>query len=668
MRIRTLILSTLWVLISAYASAQVKWVGAGDGISWSDAANWSSNAVPVAADDVLLDNTTILTDYDVNLPAGAVTVTVNSITIVPAAGNTIRLILPVTNTAIDGLNIVTAGDALVLNTGGHFINASAANVNIDGNLVVNSGSSLDVSQGANSPVLAIKGNILINAGATGPITESGTGNPVIKLNGNSSQTITSVAGAITGDNLDFVVSTTGTVSLLSSVFLPHDLFVQTGILDISNSAISYTLGVKGDLTVNGTITESGTSPLARLTLNGTINQNITVSSGGSITGDELDFRLNNPAGATLLSDLVLPYSYTISGGNLTIADFSITVQFINITAAKETNHIITNGTGFVIIPNIGLQTRTFYVGIDAFSINEVAIQNGSGLTYSVRVDPGVNPPITTPFAAVDRTWTINTNSPAANPVPANVTFYYYTGQGRSQFDYSSTVDIGQFITNAWNIVQNGLLPATNPPEYRAYGPINSFNTPFIVGNHGAILPIDFSIVCKAEKKDNNATINWDVDTDDNVSQYEIERAVNGGNFNSMASITPGGNKSSYKYNDKNLPGGTSLYRIKVVMNDGRVRYSNTVAILFNTKSFLITAVAPNPMHGDTKITISSPVNTSVRMMLYDAQGKMVKQWQQALSDGTNVIPLQAGNLLPGIYLLTASDGNIRTNTIRVIKQ
>src|SRR5260221_14447772 len=137
MRIRILILSPLWVLISAYASAQVKWVGAGDGTSWNDAANWSSNAVPVVADDIILDNTSVLTGYDVNLPAGAVTVTVNSITIAPGAGNTIRLILPVTNTAIDGLNITTTGDALVLNTGSHFINASAANVNIDGNLVVN---------------------------------------------------------------------------------------------------------------------------------------------------------------------------------------------------------------------------------------------------------------------------------------------------------------------------------------------------------------------------------------------------------------------------------------------------------------------------------------------------------------------------------------------------
>jgi hypothetical protein len=171
-----------------------------------------------------------------------------------------------------------------------------------------------------------------------------------------------------------------------------------------------------------------------------------------------------------------------------------------------------------------------------------------------------------------------------------------------------------------------------------------------------------------QKKDNDAAINWNVVTDENVSRYEIERAVNGGNFNTVTSVIPGDSKFLYNYYDKNLLSGTSLYRIKVVMNDGRIRYSNTVAVLFNIKTFMITSVAPNPLQSDTKLTISSPVNTSVRMILYDAQGKMIRQWQQGLSDGTNVVLLRATNLLPGIYFISVSDGHIKTNTVRIVKQ
>ena len=668
MRIRILIISAVWILISSFATAQVKWVGAGDGISWSDGANWSSGSVPLATEDVILDNTTVLASYDVNLPVGAASVTVQSITITPSLANNISLILTAANTSAKGLIITSTANALTLNTGANFINASASDVELDGNLTINAGASMDVSAGSGSPVLEIKGGILINAGATGAITESGTGNPVIELNGNNNQTITSVTGALTGDNLDFVVNTTGTVTLLSSVSLPHALTVQSGTIDVSADAANYTLGVKGDLVVNGTITESGTSTLSRVALNGITNQNITVTGSGSITGNELDFRLNNVAGATLLSDLILPYRYTIAGGNLTLDNYSLTTPFVLQSAPVLANHIITNGNGFLIIPNIGMSVVIFPIGIDATSVNQVEISNGSGLTYSVRVSPGINPTITTPFAAVDRTWIINSNSVAANPVPANVAFYYYTGQGGSQFDYTSTVDIGQFITGAWNIVQNGLLPTTNIPEYRAYAPINSFNTPFIIGNHGAILPIDFSIVCKAVKKDNSALINWNVYSEENVVRYEIEQAVNGGAFKLIEVVNPGSPKLAYSYDDKSLAGGTSIYRIKVVLLDGKIRYSNTVAILFNTKSFLITSIAPNPVSGSTKMTISSPENTVVKMIVYDLHGRIINQWQQPLSDGTNVITLQTDKLKAGIYLITANDGTIKTNTVRIVKQ
>lgn len=668
MRIRILILCAVWLLVSAFAAAQVTWTGSGDGVSWNDAANWSTATVPGATDDVLLDNAHIPASYDVTLPSGAISVTVNSITIAPGAGNNISLIIPAANTAATGLTILTAGDALTLDNGANFINASGANVDINGNLVIQPDASMDVSAGAGSPVTSIKGNITIDPGASGVITESGTGNPVIELNGNTNQTISASNGALTGDNLDFKINTSGTVSLLTSVFLPHSLFVDAGVIDVSNAGVKDTLGVKGDLSISGNITESGTSFSSWIFLNGTTNQNITVTGTGSITGDRLVMALQNVSGATLQSDVVLPYRFTLSGGNLTLGDYSLTTLSVDNTVSLVTNHIITNGNGFLVIPNVGTSVASFPVGIDAFSVNQVEIANGSGQTYYVRVAPGINPTITQPFAAIDRTWTINTNSAAANPVPANVTFYYYTGQGGVDFDYASTVDIGQYIPSAWNIVQNNLIPTSNPPQYRAYAPINSFNTPFIVGNHGAILPIDFFITCKAQKKTSSVMINWDVATDDNVSHYEIEKAVVKNQFVSAATINRATGKLSYSYIDNNVQNGTTIYRVKVVMTDGRIRYSNIVAVLFNTKSFLITSVAPNPLQNSSKITISAPQNTTVTMTLFDAQGRVVKQWQQALNDGTNIINLDGSRLQRGIYYLTAGDSNIKANTVSVIKQ
>jgi len=394
MQIRMLILSALWLLVSAFASAQVTWTGSGDGTSWNDAANWSSGIVPGAAADVVLDNSTVPASYDVTLPSGALSVSVSSITIIPSTGTNISLIIPATNIATTALQLTATGDALTLNDGANFINASAANVEIDGNLIIQQDASMDVSAGAGNPLTSIKGNIVIDAAAVGVVTESGTGNPVIELNGNATQAISAGNNALTGNNLDFKVNTAGTVSLLSNLLLPDDLFVEAGTIDVSNSAAKDTLGVKGDLTISGTITESGTSTASKILLNGTSNQNITIIGSGSITGDRLGMILSNNAGATLQSDVILPYRFTLSGGNLTLGNFSLTTTSVDNTVSLIGNHIITNGSGFLVIPNVGASVVIFPVGIDAFSVNQVEIANGSGQTYYVRVEPGVHTPIT----------------------------------------------------------------------------------------------------------------------------------------------------------------------------------------------------------------------------------------------------------------------------------
>ncbi|MES1216682.1 MAG: T9SS type A sorting domain-containing protein [Bacteroidota bacterium] len=664
MRIKLMALAAICFLLSGYVSAQTTWVGGGDGTSWIDPPNWSTGLVPGAGEDVVIDNSTILTNYDVTLPSDATNVTVSSITIIPAAGVAIRLIVPASNTASPAVEVTSGGDAFVLNTGASFINNSSADVMIDGNFKLNGTSSADLSSGAGSPLVTIKGNISI--GAANALTESGTGNPVVQLSG-TNQTISSVAGAITGDNLDFVVNSSGTVSLLSSVFLPHKLQVGAGsTIDVSNAALANVLGVKGDLVVQGTITESGTG-LPRITMNGTVNQNITVSSTGSITGNNLELRLNNAAGATLLSDLVLPYQYAISAGNLTLGNFSLTTPYVfQLPAAPVlTNHIITNGTGFLIIPNV-VSNASFPIGADATSVNEINITNGEGLTYSIKVNTGITPPISLPLFAINRTWTINTNAVPATPV--NVTFFYYTGQGTSNFDYASNIDIGQYTPSAWSIIKNNIPTSVSGTQYQVAALINSFNTPFVIGNHGAILPLDFLIVCKARKKDDKAIISWNIGNGENVSRFEIEKSFNNSGFNFVSSIQPGDKTLSYNFSDNNTQDGNSLYRVKVILKDGKVRYSNIVALVYNSKAMLITSIAPNPVHSSANVTINSPGNAVVKFLLYDAQGKTIRQWQQKFIDGNNVITLQMDNLLNGIYFLSGTDGNFKTNVMRIVKQ
>src|SRR5688500_5226931 len=120
--------------------AQRKWVG-GQGTSWDNPLNWEPAGLPVMTDEILLDNSQQTGDYVVILPVTAVTVT--SIAIHPAAAKMIRLILPVGNLASPALTLISTTDALIVNKGGLFQNASGLSsgqsLRITGKVRINNG-------------------------------------------------------------------------------------------------------------------------------------------------------------------------------------------------------------------------------------------------------------------------------------------------------------------------------------------------------------------------------------------------------------------------------------------------------------------------------------------------------------------------------------------------
>jgi hypothetical protein len=131
-------------------AADKRWSGLGDGVSWSDPANWNAGGAPTAADDVTLDNTLRSGTYSVSLPAGAVTVAIHKLAIAPSGANVITLTLPSTNTANPGLragdglpstdDIVLASGAVLRNaSGAGFGNGIEANSVAEGTVRINNG-------------------------------------------------------------------------------------------------------------------------------------------------------------------------------------------------------------------------------------------------------------------------------------------------------------------------------------------------------------------------------------------------------------------------------------------------------------------------------------------------------------------------------------------------
>jgi len=92
----------------AFLLAETKtWTGFGGDAIWSNPLNWSGGSIPTAADNVLLDNADLPVSYQITLPD--VAVVLRSIVINPSPGRNIELILPVSNSIINGLTVTGPG-------------------------------------------------------------------------------------------------------------------------------------------------------------------------------------------------------------------------------------------------------------------------------------------------------------------------------------------------------------------------------------------------------------------------------------------------------------------------------------------------------------------------------------------------------------------------------
>lgn len=326
--------------------AQVRWSGLGGDGQWATPANWSVNRAPDAGDDVVLDHTLIAGNYTVALPSGNVTVTIRSLTITPATGNNIEVVLPTNNTALPGFSCSGSGYGLVINQGGIFRNASGAAA-VSGTVTVAISDSLRINNGGryvhNTPrthanVVALlskatgtatglfefdlsSGGALISfAGKTfGTLVLSATAAGGAKTYNANGATQTLIRGdLIIGDGVNF------NLSLNDTIVIQGNYEQQGGIFNLGSAAYNTVVQVgKHFIQSKGIITENDNG-LPVIEMNGASSQHITVA--GSIN-NSVAFKVNNPAGVVLQTPLSLPYKLELTNGQvITSATNLLTLQ------------------------------------------------------------------------------------------------------------------------------------------------------------------------------------------------------------------------------------------------------------------------------------------------------------------------------------------------------
>jgi hypothetical protein len=168
-----------------------------------------------------------------------------------------------------------------------------------------------------------------------------------------------------------------------------------------------------------------------------------------------------------------------------------------------------------------------------------------------------------------------------------------------------------------------------------------------------VVPVELiSLTVKANGSD--AELNWTTATETNNRGFEIERMGENGTFEEVGFVPGFGTTTEpkeYSFVDSKLDAGNYTYRLKQIDYDGSFSYSqNTEVEIVTPSSFTLEQNYPNPFNPSTTIRFSIPVETDVRLNVYNTLGQEVAELVNSrLKEGYHQVDFDASTLTSGIY-------------------
>jgi hypothetical protein len=161
-----------------------------------------------------------------------------------------------------------------------------------------------------------------------------------------------------------------------------------------------------------------------------------------------------------------------------------------------------------------------------------------------------------------------------------------------------------------------------------------------------VLPIRL-LAFTGQRKENNILLNWQVDELGGFSHFELQKSIDGQNFSSIANIGSHLGQKEYEYIDTELVPGNNYYRLKLVDEDGSVRYSQIVMVVVPGQGRI--KVGPNPASSKLQIFNPGPALKDAYAVLVNTAGQ--KLFPSVLTADEFQIQLDVSLIPSGVYWL-----------------
>lgn len=171
-----------------------------------------------------------------------------------------------------------------------------------------------------------------------------------------------------------------------------------------------------------------------------------------------------------------------------------------------------------------------------------------------------------------------------------------------------------------------------------------------------ILPIQLSLFeAEYEPNLNVVDLTWVTQTEDNMSHYEVERSVDGMNYEIINRVSAVGNsnmETQYFTVDTDPFAGVNYYRLNQFDFDGNSKHSEIRAVNVLDDMYDILTLFPNPTTEMTEVIFNSYSKEDAVLTLTDATGKTITQEIIPVVKGGNRLNLNMSEQQSGVYVLS----------------
>ena len=176
------------------------------------------------------------------------------------------------------------------------------------------------------------------------------------------------------------------------------------------------------------------------------------------------------------------------------------------------------------------------------------------------------------------------------------------------------------------------------------------------------LPVELTAF-RADVIEDIVELSWITATETNNRGFEVQRSSGEGDFESITFIEGQGTTTevhAYSYSDKNLKNGSYSYRLMQIDYDGSFEYSTVVEVGVTVSAvYSLAQNYPNPFNPSTMIKFSLPVDSRVRIELFNTLGEKVDELtNRDFSIGNHEINFDASKLSNGVYYYTINASGI----------